>query len=250
MIDIAPTIVESAPRSLSLQTYLLGTIEFDAALRLQRRLVYDVAGDRSSSSIVVCEHPPTISVGRDGSRTHIRIEPAELRVRGWPIRWVNRGGGCLLHVPGQIAAYVVAALDIRRIDVRSYLDRLHAAAARVVQDFDVSVETPADRPGVWADGRLLGHVGIAVRDWIAYFGLCLNVNPDLAPFRYVDCAGSGRPPMTSLERERRGAVRHSAVRQRLIEELARGLECDRVALFHSHPALAAADRRRPCPVGS
>src|SRR5262249_32813732 len=95
----------------TLQVYLLGTVEFDAALAPQRRLVSEGAGDRSRGALVLGEHPPLITVGRRGSRAHIHAEPGELRARQWGVRWVNRGGGCLLHLPGQLAVYPVLSLD-------------------------------------------------------------------------------------------------------------------------------------------
>src|SRR5438105_5903882 len=84
----------------SLQVYLLGTVDFEALLRCQRRLHYEISGDRDLAALVLCEHPPLITVGRHGSRAHILAEPRELALRGWRIRWVNRAGGCWLHQPG------------------------------------------------------------------------------------------------------------------------------------------------------
>ena len=95
----------------ALQVYLLGTVDFEAALTLQRRLVYQISGERSLAALILCEHPPLITVGRKGSRAHILCGPEELCARRWPIRWVNRGGGCLLHLPGQLAVYPILPLD-------------------------------------------------------------------------------------------------------------------------------------------
>src|SRR5215831_13834678 len=82
-----------------LQVYLLGSVDFEAALSLQRRLVFDIAGTRSAAALILCEHPPLITVGRQGSWAHILCGPEELRARRWGVRWVNRGGGTLLHQP-------------------------------------------------------------------------------------------------------------------------------------------------------
>jgi lipoyl(octanoyl) transferase len=84
---------------------------------------------------------------------------------------------------------------------------------------------------------LLAHVGVAVREWVSYFGVVVNVRPDLDPFRRVQVAGPGEPPMTSLARELRDRVRDATVRQQLVEGFARAFGFERTALFHSHPAL-------------
>ena len=62
-----------------LQAYLLGAVDFEAVLALQRRLVYEIAGDRRRAALVLCEHPPLVTVGRHGSRAHLLCEPEELR---------------------------------------------------------------------------------------------------------------------------------------------------------------------------
>src|SRR3989442_4146069 len=88
---------------IGLQAYLLGTVDFEAALALQRRLHFDVAGDRSQAALIVCEHAPLITVGRQGSRRHLLTDAEELQARCWRVRWVNRAGGCWLHLPVQVS---------------------------------------------------------------------------------------------------------------------------------------------------
>jgi lipoyl(octanoyl) transferase len=221
-----------------LQAYLLGAVPFESALALQRLLVYQAAGARDSAALLLCEHAPMITVGRHGSRAHILFEPEELGVRHWPVRWVNRGGGCLLHLPGQLAVYPILALDHLGLGIQDYLDRLQRVVVALLDDFGIRGEMHPGRAGVWVRGRLIASVGVAVRDWVAYYGLAFNINPDLVPFRLVRCDGSSREPMTSLERERHGPLRTSLVRERFIEHFAEQFGFVRTSLFHEHPALA------------
>jgi lipoyl(octanoyl) transferase len=221
-----------------LQVYLLGPVDFEAALTLQRLLVYQVAGDRSCAALLICEHPPLITVGREGSRAHVLCEPDELRARRWPVRWVNRGGGCLLHLPGQLAIYPVLALDHFGLGVRAYLERLQDVFVALLDDFSVRGQTRPGKAGVWVGSRPVAGLGVAVRDWVAYYGAALNINPDLAPFRRVHCVGAAEEPMTSLERERHGRLRPSLVRERLLEHFASRFGFARTSLFSSHPALS------------
>jgi lipoyl(octanoyl) transferase len=207
-------------------------------LRFQRRLVYEVSGDRSRAVLVLCEHPPVITIGRDGSQAHVSYEPHDLAAREWPVRWVNRGGGSLLHLPGQLAVYAILALDQLGLDLKAYLDQLHAAVLDVIRKMDVPAVVRPGRAGVWASGRLLAHIGVAVREWVTYFGAAINVHPDLEPFRRVAVAGPGELPMTSLAREHRDLVRDATVRQRLVDAFTRQFGFGRTSLFHSHPALA------------
>jgi lipoyl(octanoyl) transferase len=226
----------------ALRVFLLGNVDFEAALSLQRALAYQVAGDRDGGALILCEHPPLITVGRQGRPTDLRCEPAELQARRWPVRWVNRGGGCLLHLPGQFAIYPILALDRRGLGVRTYLERLQQVMIAVLDDFSVRAEARPGEAGVWVGPRLIAGVGAAVRDWVAYFGAWLNVNPDLTPFRMVQTGGPDDGPMTSLERERRAPLRPSLVRERLIEHFLTVFPFSRHALFFDHPLLK---RRKP-----
>lgn len=231
----------SLPSSVALRIYLMGVVDFDALLRLQRRLVYEVSSDRSQGALILCEHPATISVGREGSSSHIQLDPRELHWRGIAVRWVNRGGGCMLHLPGQLSMYPIVPLDQLGFDLPTYLQRLQQVAIQVADDFLICAESRCGQPGVWVGDRLLAHTGIAVRDWVAYFGLSFNVSSNLDLFRKVHVAG--RPhAMTSLERERRLAVNPELVRQRFLEHFLGVFGFERTTLYHHHPALSGKAR--------
>lgn len=226
----------------ALQAYLLGMVDFEAALSLQRRLHYDVAGDRTQSALILCEHPPLVTVGRHGSRAHLRFEPGN----PWQVRWINRGGGCLLHVPGQIAIYPILPLDRLGLSIPEYLGKLGEVIRKLLLDFSLRKnEITATDAAVWVGGRPIAALGLAVRNWVTYFGAYLNVYPYLESFRMLACTAGGPEPMTSLERERHGPVRPSLVRQRLLEHFAETFGFTRTAMFSEHPALQALhDRRR------
>src|SRR3954447_1133973 len=104
--------MSSPPAAPPLEVYLLGLVDFEEVQRLQRRLVYDL-GERGGAALGLCAHPPTISVGPGrpprtigvggpGSRLHIVPDDEELAALGVRVHWVNRGGGCVLHLPGQL----------------------------------------------------------------------------------------------------------------------------------------------------
>jgi len=232
-----PHMRPNAAGEAALQAYLLGSVPFEAVLAFQRRLVYDVAGNRSQGALVLCEHPPLITVGRQGSRRHLLCEPEELRARQWRVRWVNRGGGCILHTPGQLAMYAILALDRFGLGVQAYIDRFQGVIIDVLRDFGIHAGSRPGKPGLWVGPRLLAATGIAVRDWVTYYGAYLNINPELQPFRLVACAGPGAEGMTSMARERRAPLRPAMVRERLLEYFGREFEFTRTSLFSDAPGL-------------
>lgn len=233
----------------ALQAYLLGRLGFDDLLGLQRRLVYEVGGDRDTGAVILCDHPPGITVGREGSRAHIRPSPEDLLARGWPVRWVSRGGGTLLHLPGQVACYPVLALDRLGPNPARYLIELQIIVVDLLREYSLRAEPDAERPGVRVGGRRIAHVGVAVRNWVSCFGIVLNLDPDLEPFHDVHCDGDPLP-MTSLQRETPARVRAAGVRQRLVDLVAARFGFARVSLFHSHPGALPRPSRHATPTGT
>lgn len=230
----------------ALRVYLLGMVEFEVALQLQRTLAFEAAGQRDSAALVLCEHSPIVTVGRDGSPADIRCDIDELRTRGWPVRWVNRGGGTLLHLPGQLALYPILPLDWRHLGLADYIARLQRILVAVLDDFSVPASTRPGQSGVWTGRRQIAGVGVAVRDWVAYYGAYLNIDADLFPFRIVRTATDEHESMTSLVRERRAPLRPALVRQRLLEHFTAAFPFARTALFSHHPCLGS----RPTRAGS
>lgn len=217
----------------ALTAYLLGPLDPAAAEALLARLVYEVSGG-GPPAVVVCEPTAGVSIGRDGSRLHVRLTPAELESRGWPVRWVTRGGGAMLHLPGQVACYPVLPLDDLGLKPACYVSALTDIAAELCRGFGVAATADPERPGVRSRGRRLASVGVGVRSRVTTFGLTVNVSPDLEPFRNFDCDGDPAP-MTSLLREAPAPVRLQAVRQRLLDLIAARFGYDRLTVFHNHP---------------
>ncbi len=220
-----------------LRAYLFGLMDFDAALLLQRRFVDQVQGDRNRAFVVFCEHPPQISVGREGSWSHLQAPNGEMRTNGLPVRWVNRGGGCMLHQPGQLAIYSIMALDRRGWSIPDYLQRLQLALGDALHDFCLPVHVGPNQRDVCVSGRAIAQVGVAVTQWVSYFGAVLNINPDLSAWPRSRWENPNWPAMTSIERERRGPLRTSLLRERLLEHFAARFGFDRTSLFLDHPSL-------------
>lgn len=222
-----------------LEVYLLGLVDFDEAQTLQQRLVYDLGESPAAGALVLCEHPPTISIGRSGSRAHIAADDVELRRHGIDVRWVNRGGGTLLHLPGQLNAYLALDLSRAGLDLRAYLDGLHRAAVAVVSEFDLKAAARPEAAGVFAGNARVASIGVAVKRWIAYHGMTINVGPFLEPFQLIDEPGpdGSRLRQTSLEAQRQRAAPMPKVRESLIRHLESTFGLTRHHVFTDHPMI-------------
>jgi lipoyl(octanoyl) transferase len=224
----------SPPAAPPLEIYLLGQVDFDDIQQLQRRLVYDLGeSEAGGGALILCEHPPTISVGRSGSRAHILVDDEELRSRGIGVRWVNRGGGCVLHLPGQLVGYLALPLAASGLDVHRYLDRLHQVLIEVLREFDLEGANPPDRPGVFLGNARVASVGVAVNRWIAYHGFTLNVSTFLEPFEVL-----GEPHrQASMESRRQRPAPMAKVREAVIRRVEEVFGLERHHLYTHHPLI-------------
>jgi lipoyl(octanoyl) transferase len=227
-----------SPELPPLQVYTLGLVDFSEVQQLQRRLVYEL-GEQGGAVLVLCEHPPTISVGRSGSRLHIAPDDDELRALDIKVYWVNRGGGCVFHLPGQLAAYLAIPLDLFGLSLQDYLDRLHTAILLVMEEFDLAGTLRPDLPGVFSGESRIATVGVAVTRWIAYHGLTLNVGPYLELFDVLDEPGIGTAPLrqTSMEARRQRHTAMSKVREAVMRHIEEVFRLERHHIYTHHPLI-------------
>jgi lipoyl(octanoyl) transferase len=227
-----------SPELPPLEIYTLGLVDFMEVQRLQRRIVYDL-GEQNGAVLILCEHAPTISVGRSGSRAHIVPDDETLQSMGISVHWVNRGGGCVLHVPGQLAAYLALSLTHFGLTLQGYLDGLYSTLLGILEEFDLAGTTRADLPGVFSGPARIATVGVAVNRYIAYHGMTLNVGPCLDLFDVLDEPGVGGSLLryTSMESRRQRHTSMSKVRESLIRNLEEVFGLERHHIFTKHPQI-------------
>jgi lipoate-protein ligase B len=219
--------------------HLLGQVDFDACLALQQRLVYEVSGARRGPiPVLICEHPASITIGRQGSRCDVKLDAADLAAHELEIRWVNRGGGAVLHLPGQLAIYPIVPLERCGFSVGEYLARLQCGLlAAIVEAGCYQAHLLPSRHGVWGRTGPLAAIGAAVKNGVSYYGAYVNVCPAMRLVERVVSDPEAELPLSSLLVERHQPVRMSGVRERIARHLADSLTDGRYHLHTGHPLL-------------
>lgn len=227
----------------SIEFFLLGRVTVDRCLELQRRLVFE-AGERMDGRIdvLMCEHPEMITVGRSGSRVDVRLSGEELRRRQLEVKWVTRGGGCVLHSPGQLAIYPIVPLEVYGWTLGAYLCRLRRGLTQALDSIHVPHASSEGTSAIWGRSGCLAVMGAAARAGITYQGAFLNVCPAMQNYGYVDVTRAespfgGKRTMGCLVAERRRPARMSEVRAALVESLADAFDRKRYHLHTGHPFL-------------
>jgi lipoate-protein ligase B len=224
-------------QSPAVETFLLGRIPYLQCLALQERLRRQVA-ERNDGQIIVlmCEHPEVITIGRGGRPSDVSARGA-LRSREIDTHWVSRGGGTLVHCPGQLAVYPIVPLRWHGLFLGDYLHRLQTALAGTLAELGVQIHVPPGRFGVWGRTGQIASIGVAVRDWVTSHGAFINVSPAMGLFRLVQSDPLASSSAGSLAAERCGVVRMATVRAVLVRHLTEAFGCDRYHLYTGHPWL-------------
>ncbi len=221
-----------------LQAHLLGQVGYREFLALQRRLVFDtVCRAKRQITLLVCEHPAVITIGRRGSETDVKPRGVLLAGRQIDVLDDARGGGTVLAGPGQLAVYPIVPLDCFGWTVGAYLDRFQAGLLGALQSLGIHGKLRPGQHGVWGSSGQLVTMGVGVRDWVAHYGAQIQVAPPPPLAKYITTDPWQHSRLGSLSAELRRAMRMTKIRSRIVRQMAEALDCQRYHLFTGHPWL-------------
>jgi lipoyl(octanoyl) transferase len=215
----------------------LGRVAYDEGLRIQAELVERHHQGRSENVLLLLEHPPVLTLGRNANRSNVLASDALLAARGVTLHEINRGGDVTYHGPGQLVGYPI--FDLRslrnasgtRMGPVDFVRRMEEALIRLCGVYGVRAGRIAGLTGVWCDpseppasskeSRKIGAIGIHVSRGITSHGFAFNVTTNLDDFRLINPCGLTDRPVTSLEREMAGgktalsleAIAHQAAKE-------------------------------------
>lgn len=186
-------------QSLGVEIFDLGLIDYWPALLVQQEAFKAVKAGYLKSALIICRHYPAITLGRQAAKSNILIPEAELTDKGISVYQVERGGDVTYHGPGQLVIYPVLNLADYKKDIHWFLRQCEEAAINLLANFGVQGERIVGKTGVWVDGEKICSIGIAIRNWITFHGLSINIKQDdLANFSLIRACGMDIK-MTSLE---------------------------------------------------
>jgi len=176
--------------------------------------------------LILVEHLEVITCGRRTRREELRVGASELRARGIELYEVERGGGATYHGPGQLVAYPILDLSrLRRADLGWYLRGLEQVVIGLLERYGIRGRQRQGLTGVWIGERKIASIGIAVKRWVTFHGLAINVSTRLERFDLIVPCGLKGVEMTSMERELKTGIDMAEVRESFVE-----LFCDKFKL--------------------
>lgn len=207
----------AGPLRLEIQDW--GLMEYEEALARQRSMVEERIAGLAPDRLVLVEHPPAITLGRSATAEDVLVPEDELVRRNITVFWVERGGKATFHGPGQLVAYPI--VELKEKDLHVYLERLLGAVTDVLEIYGLRPARKAGQPGLWVNSCKVASVGIAVRKWIGFHGIALNVNTDPRWFESIVPCGHAGEKVTSMERELGRSVTMDEVKGRFVDAFCR-----------------------------
>lgn len=175
----------------------LGRVEYGAALVVQKETELAVKEAEQADTLLLLEHPHTLTVGRRGDPAGILMSQEVLKARGVTVFETNRGGKVTYHGRGQIVGYPIINLSPDREDVHRYVRELEEVLIRTLADFEIPAFRIEGLTGVHTSRGKVAAIGVHIARWVTTHGFALNVNTDLSFFNLiVACDGE---QVTSME---------------------------------------------------
>ena len=182
----------------TLDIYELGTVPYEKALEYQENLLAKRIAEEIPDSLILLEHPPTITTGRKGNTGNLLVRKEYLEKHGISFIHASRGGDITFHGPGQIVGYPILNLKNHEMDIRKHLRSIEEVIIRTLRDFEIDGRRIDGVTGVWVKRSKIASIGIAIRKWVTYHGFALNVSTNLDYFELILSCGITDVRITSI----------------------------------------------------
>jgi len=200
----------------------MGRVPYEDGLRIQKELAEHRKVGRVEDTLLLLEHDPVITVGRNQGMGSVTASTEVLHRLGVALIESDRGGDATFHGPGQVVGYPIIDLRPDRKDIRRYVRSIETVMINTLKTYGIIGGGRPDAPGVWLSNpdRKIGAIGARVSRWVTHHGFALNVNTDLTFFDLIIPCGIRGKGVTSMATEL--GQRHSIIEvmERLAESAA------------------------------
>jgi len=204
-VDALPVAFLRSPLLMSerrrLAVLRLGRIPYAHGLELQERLVVERQAGRIPDQLLLLEHDPVFTLGRNAQAQNVLLPAEALRERGFEVFETGRGGDVTYHGPGQVVGYPILDLSPDRRDVHRYVRDLEEVMIRTCADYGLAASRVAGLTGTWLGDEKIGAIGVRIARWVTSHGFAFNVGIDLSGFDLIVPCGIRGRGVTSLERK-------------------------------------------------
>ena len=199
----------------SLDIRRLGRISYAEGLALQERLVDERKAGISGDTLLLLEHDPVVTLGRNARAENLLISEDLLKARGIALFDVGRGGDATYHGPGQVVGYPIVEIPEGRRDVHRYVRDLEEVMIRVCGDYGFAGRRILGKSGAFVGENKIGAIGVRISRWVTSHGFAFNVNTNLSGFDLIVPCGLRDQGVTSLSKLLGSEVDRAEVQEKL-----------------------------------
>ena len=182
----------------TLRARWLGRLAYSEAWDLQRAIHEGrVSGRSMDDYLLLLEHPPVFTIGRNGDSSNLLVDHQSVAERGAEVFNIDRGGDITFHGPGQLVGYPILRLDDPK-QIVPYVRRLEEVLIRTIAEFGVTGWREDGFTGVWTEKGKVAAIGVRVSRRVTMHGFALNLQPDMDFFSMMNPCGIEDRPVTTM----------------------------------------------------
>jgi len=180
----------------------LKKIKYGDALEIQEKLVSARQKGLIEDTLLLLEHPPTLTLGVRGQYSNILVPEEYLKKNNIDVYEISRGGDVTYHGDGQIVGYPIFDLTNYERDIKQFIWNIEETFIRLLKnEYQIDAHREDKKyTGVWVLDNKITAIGIAVKHWVTMHGFAFNVNTNLEHFNLINPCGLTDKGVTSLER--------------------------------------------------
>jgi lipoate-protein ligase B len=178
-----------------------GRLPYEEALELQMEICGLKRAGFEKDALLLLEHPPIITLGRNAKRDHLLVSETLLKSRGVGLWNVDRGGDITFHGPGQLVGYPILHLLAGERDVHAYMRNLEESLIRLLAIYGIEGTRDSSFTGVWTPDGKIAAMGVHISRWVTRHGFALNVNTDLSFYNLIVPCGIVGKGVTSMQKQ-------------------------------------------------
>ncbi|AAM24874.1 MAG: Octanoyltransferase [Caldanaerobacter subterraneus] len=178
----------------------LGVVPYLEGKEIQLKAFEKVKKEETDGILILLQHKPVYTIGVSGGYDEDILVPIDYIKEKAELYKVERGGKITFHGPGQVVAYPIFNLAKWQKDVHLFVHNLEEAVIRLLREYGIIAGRKEKYTGVWVGDEKICAIGIAVKRWITWHGIALNVNTDLSYFGLINACGITEFGVTSMKK--------------------------------------------------
>lgn len=209
--------------TINIEAINAGLINYASAEAHQDKL-HERCQTTGDGAILLLEHPPTITFGKNASSINMLSSKDRLKNLGIEVHYTDRGGEVTAHEPGQLVVYPILPITQLNLTPKRYVCLLEQTIIDSLADIGISATRHSVNPGIWVENKKICAVGIRIKNRITKHGIALNISNSLNTFNHIVPCGLKNFFVTSIEEELKQKTDFETIKNSVLDKLTTHLQ--------------------------